>query len=247
MLSAIYNIGAGLARESQRQELISQNLAGAGLCGFKGRHLTVSTFRRRMAQSGEGAYDIDAGKPTTDFTQGGLTPSGRALDFALVGEGFFQIETPDGATVLTRNGNFSLAPDGTLVTQEGYAVQGQNGPIRLNPTDDATKIQVAEDGQITLPAEDGTPPRTVGVIAVVNVDQPEKMTRLSANYFLPGKNVSVSPADNIRVCNRYREQSNTSPVREMAEMIQSLREFESGQTMIKTINELARDANQKTG
>jgi flagellar basal body rod protein FlgG len=228
--------------ETQRQETISRNLAGAGLAGFKGQHLQTHTFRQELSQLGDseqdGVYGVDRATTLPDFSQGAVTHTGRALDFALTGPGFFQVQGPDGRTLLTRNGGFALSPTGILVTQEGYP-----GPIRFDAADNVDTLEAAEDGQLRVSGLGG--PRTVGTLRVGTVDAPEQMTRISANYFVPAANQTLNPAQGVSVSNGYQEQANVSPVREMAAMIQSLRDFESGQKMVQTLMELSRDENQK--
>lgn len=241
MLAGLYNIGSRLMMEGQRQELIAQNLAGAGLCGFKGRHLGNASFQQQMADRAEGKF----GQPLLDFSQGGLAHTGRALDIALEGPGFFQVQTADGGELLTRNGNFLLSPAGFLVTQEGYLVLGQDGPIRFEESDDATQLAVTEQGELQIPGAIEGGMRQIGTLRLGMVEDPTKLERLSANYFRAGEDLAVQEAADTRVCNGYQEQANISPVREMAAMIQSLREFESGHKMIQTLNELTREENQK--
>ncbi|MDX9981456.1 MAG: flagellar hook basal-body protein [Lentisphaeria bacterium] len=241
MLAGLYNIGSRLMMEGQRQELIAQNLAGAGLCGFKGRHLGNASFQQQLADRAEGKY----GQPLLDFSQGSLAHTGRSLDLALEGPGFFQVQTADGGELLTRNGNFNLSPTGFLVTQEGHMVLGQDGPIRFAESDDATRLEVTETGELHVPDTVAGGMRRVGVLRLGMVADPTKLERLTANYFRAGEDVDVQAAAETRVCNGYQEQANVSPVREMAAMIQSLREFESGHKMIQTLNELTREENQK--
>jgi len=245
MLSGLYKIGSRLMFEAQRQEHIAQNLAGTGVSGFKGVHLSARTFQRQLDEQGQTTYGVDIAEPMVDFAQGGLNRTGRALDFSLSGPGFFQVQNADGTTFLTRNGGFSLSPTGTLVTSEGHTVLGKGGPIRLDLTDDATKLEVTEQGEILVPAKGDGGMRSVGTLDLGTVEQPDSLVRISASYFLPAPEQTVSPAPGARVANGYQEQSNTSPVREMAAMIQSLREFESAQRMIKILTELSQDENQK--
>lgn len=250
MLSGLYRIGSRLMLETQRQELIAQNLAGAGLAGFKARHLTTTTFRQELSQRGDGTGSglttVDVGSPLLDVTQGNLRHTNRALDMALDGPGFFEVETKDGSKLLTRNGNFVLSPTGTIVTQEGFAVQGASGPIRLDAADDPTRIELTKQGELLVPDPLGTGMRTVGKLRTVTVADPNRLLRLSANYYRPTPDQKPEPTTgDTLVCNGYQEDSNVSPVQEMAAMIQSLREFESGHKMVQTLTELARDENQK--
>ena len=194
MLPGLYKIGSRLMFEAQRQEHIAQNLAGAGVSGFKGVHLSARTFQQQLDEQAQGAYGVGLAKPMADFSQGGLNHTGRALDFALSGPGFFQVQNPDGTTLLTRNGSFSLSPAGTLVTAEGHTVLGKGGPIRLDTVDDATKLEVTEQGEILVPAPGGKEMRSVGTLALGTVEEPGNLIRISASYFLPAPEQTVSSA-----------------------------------------------------
>jgi flagellar basal body rod protein FlgG len=126
-------------------------------------------------------------------------------------------------------------------------VQGEGGPIRLDPADDPTRIQVTEQGELLVPDGGDAGLRSIGKLRIGMVEDPNRLLRLSANYFRPAPDQSIETATGTRVCNGYQEESNVSPVREMAAMIQSLREFESGHKMVQTLTELARDESQKIG
>lgn len=248
MMSGLYKIGSRLMLESQRQEIIAQNLAGAGTCGFKGRYLAADGFHAHLArlEDSQSVSRGDKGTPVVDFSQGSLTQTQRSLDFAIIGDGFFRVQTAEGATLLTRNGSFMLSPAGFLVTQEGHTVLGDSGPIRLEPTDDVTRLQVSETGHLQVPDAVGGAMRTVATMGVHTVQEPQRLIRVSASYYLPDADQKVIPAPEARLCNGHQEQPNVSSVREMAAMIQSLREFEAGHKMIQTMNDLARDEGQKT-
>ena len=240
MNSTIYSITAGMMDQVWRQELISANLAGVNLPGFKGRHLVEASFNEEMenAKAGSGLHEA------TDFQQGETRETGRAMDMALIGSGFFHVTTPDGHNLLTRNGNFLLNADGNLVTQEGYTVQGTSGALQFRPEDSLQRVEVQEEGTILVRGNDNVQ-REVGRLSLLTVDEPKDLTRLTANYFVQTEETPSRPADEVRVVNGYLEGANIEPVREMAAMIESVREFEMGKKMMEMHATLARQEQQK--
>ena len=249
MFSEIYTVGSGMIQQMQRQELIAENLAGSNLSGFKGRHLVGSEFAQLMADAtGDSpATSDESGIPpvvVTDLEQGGLKPTERALDFALIGKGFFEVVTADDQVLLTRNGNFMLNGEGALVTQEGHRVQGSGGDIRFVITDSVQNTRASEDGTISVLNSDGSE-RQLGKLRIVQMAQPERLERLSANYYVVPDGMEPTDAQEAQVVNGYQEGANVSPIREMAAMIQSVREFEMGQKILQMISDRSRQEQQK--
>ncbi len=98
-------------------------------------------------------------KPYTDLSQGILQPTGNSLDVALSGNGFFAVQGP-GGPLYTRNGNFRLAPDGKLISAEGYPVRGTAGAAITIPG--SQPIEISSDGTVT---QDG---QTVGQLQIAD-------------------------------------------------------------------------------
>lgn len=123
-------------RASKEMELLSHNLANASTPGFKQELLylwrldTPAESSDPMGQRQAAYLNVRS----RDLTQGNLHETGNETDFALDGPGFFKVETPQGVRY-TRNGTFRLNANFQLSTQEGYLVQGKNGPITLNAND----------------------------------------------------------------------------------------------------------------
>ncbi len=129
MNNAIYSATSGLMNRSRALDVTAANLANANTAGYKRDRLVTSSFGER------GAYRLqDDGSRTeiggethgaivdevfTDFTQGVVDNTGRALDFAIVGEGFFSIETAGGVEASTRDGSFQVDGEGFLRTATG--------------------------------------------------------------------------------------------------------------------------------
>ncbi|RKH32918.1 flagellar hook-basal body complex protein, partial [Corallococcus llansteffanensis] len=104
----------------------------------------------------------------TDLAPGPIETTGRSLDVAIDGQGFFAVQTPDGGEAYTRAGTFQLGPDGTIQTLSGQPVLGDGGPITLPPN---TTVQFAKDGTVNaISADSRTPPVSLGRLKLVSID-----------------------------------------------------------------------------
>lgn len=134
MDSGFYAACAGLIARTQALDLAANNLANAGTTGYRSQR---EIFRELVAErSGTSTLNRAVnsfgvmGGASTDFRQGTLERTDDSLDFGIEGTGFFAIETPAG-TRYSRDGNFRLRPDRTLVTASGDIVLGEQGPLRI--------------------------------------------------------------------------------------------------------------------
>jgi flagellar basal-body rod protein FlgG len=162
-----------------------------------------------------------------------MQQTGNRLDLALNGKGFFSVESPDGP-VYTRRGNFTLNPDGVLVTQEGWPVQGTSGEIRLdanNAGPSGLDVTVGEDGTVRVSGRD------VGRLRIEDVSDTGSLSKIGYGYFKPtDATVAAEPEMNL-VAQGFLEMSNVEAVRSMTEMIEILRGYESYQRVIRSIDE----------
>ncbi len=168
----------------------------------------------------------------TDFSQGSMQYTGNKLDIAIVGEGFYRVNTPHG-DYLTRMSAFTKGSDGTLMTQQGYPVQGQGGNIVLPPA--AKNIHVAGDGNIFA---DGA---NVGQLAIVGLENPQDLDKVGNNlYAAPEGTEFTDPraAGTTKVSQGYTEASNVNVVYEMVNMIEVQRFFEAQQKVMTTADQV---------
>jgi len=183
-------------------ETTSHNLGNASTPGFKKTMLQMDPVPVESPASVSGAVHLPAfarlGESVLDLSAGSMDATGHSLDLALEGEGNFVVRSPQGP-VLTRNGSFRVATDGTLVSAEGFPVLGRDGrEIVLAGHGDP---EVRPNGEILM---DGT---SVGRIDVQTA---------------PGQ--SLAPED-CRILQGHLEKANVNPIEEMIKMIELSRGF----------------------
>jgi flagellar basal-body rod protein FlgF len=223
MERGLYIAASGMLAEAQRQSQIANDLANASTPGYKADRSTQRSFGELLLQNtktkeGVGALGlgVEIDRVVTDLSPAALRETGEQLDFAIEGEGFFAVRTDQGVRY-TRNGQFKVSQQGTLVTALGDEVLGRgNQPIRVNA-----------DGRVD--------PADIGVFAVQNA-------RKAGDSLLTGNAGGQAEG---RVRQGALEGSGADPARSMVDMIASFRAYEAGQKVIRTIDEtLAKAATQ---
>jgi flagellar basal-body rod protein FlgF len=171
-----------------------------------------------------------------DLRQAGLSQTGGAFDFAIQGEGFFLVETPQGQS-LTRAGAFMPNAEGELVNPDGYRLLDLGGaPIFVPP--DAGQVALSSDG--TLSAK-GHPLAQIGLW---QPGDPLKMIHQGGTIFA---SETVVPAESAAILQGFVEESNVNPISEIARMIEVQRAYEMGQGFMEKEDERMRGVIQALG
>ncbi len=209
-------------------EVISQNLASSSVPGFKRQDVSFATVQAGLKAD---APLMPSTRVSTIFQQGQLRPTGVPTDLALDGNGFFEVQLPHGELAYTRDGEFRVDNTGQLVTKQGHVVQGDGGPIQLNP-DNPAPLSVASDGTVSQGAE------LKGKLKVVGFDNPDLLTALGNGLFA-ARHAELIPNTTTSASLRqgFLEASNTSPVAEMARLIVAMRMYEANQRVIQSQDE----------
>jgi flagellar basal body rod protein FlgG len=243
---SLFQAAAALNSNSQWQEIIADNLSSSSIPGFKKQELSVAAVKAGLLpQNGADAsnlpqfFSMPKAALGTNFLPGELTPTGNAHDVAIQGKGFFEVQLPDGSTAHTRNGAFKVSSQGELVTNEGYAVLGEGGPIHIDLNNPAP-ISISETGEIFQGLDEK------GKLKVTEFDNPQLLTQLGSGYFVANDPSLLGHPSQSTVRQGYLENSNVSPVAEMANLMTAMRTFEANQRLIqmqdermgKTISEL---------
>jgi flagellar basal-body rod protein FlgF len=225
MERGLYIAASGMLAEQIRQDQIANDLANASTAGYKSDRTTQRSFGELLlsntatgATVGRAGLGVEVDRVQTEFTPEAARETGEPLDFAIVGEGFFSVQTDQGQR-FTRNGQFTVSPQGQLVTANGDAVLGRNG----------RPITVGSDGRVD--------PRVLSVVTVTGA------AKEGDNLFAgtPGGQA----ASDVRA--GALEGSGADPSRSMVDMIASLRAFEAGQKVITTIDETLQKASTQVG
>lgn len=216
MDSGLVTALSGAIAQSKRLEKIANNLANADTPGFKSEDLvfqeTLESAHRNddrsdigerslteyelTNQAGKEVRPVLYGEDFTDMKGGGLKETGLTLDFAIEGNGFFEVLTPQGVR-LTRAGNFTLDGSGQLVTHEGFPVLGPG--TGTDPAQAAaralrvgtTAVTVDSDGSIYGRAQNGEAAPMLGQLSMVQVSNPRGLKKMGQNTFEAGPDAGV--------------------------------------------------------
>jgi len=239
MSYGLYISAEGANAQSKRLETIANNLANVDTTGFK---KDLAVFQARFAEGIEEGLEIpwtgslaDQGGGTmlkqtaTDFSEGRLQETGRKLDMAIKGEGFFQIQKGD-EIFLTRAGNFDLTAEGELVTSQGYPVLNNEGsPILIDPREGEWTL--TPSGMI----DQGGTVRPVGLVKPESLDQ---LVKVGENLFRCTSEALPVESNQRRISNNCLEQSSVEAATEMVDMITTSRFFQANTRMMQTQDEM---------
>lgn len=235
----LYIAMSGAKETMNSQATTNNNLANASTTGFQA---DLQQFRS-MPVFGPGmptrVYAMSE-RPQSDFSPGVMSMTGRELDIAVEGRGWFAVQAPDGSEAYTRRGDLLVDANGLVTTGNGLPLLGDGGPIAIPPAD---KITIGSDGTISIVPEGGDPTAIAVLdrIKMVNPDITEMEKGLDGLMRL--KTGQPAPADpDKRVLQGALETSNVNTVNEMANMIELQRRFDLQVKMMKTANDMAAKA-----
>jgi flagellar basal-body rod protein FlgG len=246
----------------QAQELnidvISNNLANVNTSGFKKsraefQDLLYESLRPAGAASSQDTIiptGIQLGHGTRPaavqkiFTQGDFENTKNELDWAIEGDGFFQIELPNGDTAYSRCGEFKLDADGRIVNPDGFPLV----PELTIPTD-TVSISVGMDGTVSVIQAGDSTPTEIGSIQLARFINPAGLRSLGKNLFVPteasGSEIVGTPSETGlgSIAQGFLEMSNVSVVDEMVNMITAQRAYETNSKAIQTSDDMLQIAN----
>jgi flagellar basal-body rod protein FlgF len=226
------NRQSGLMRE---MGVVANNIANASTTGFRREGVVFSEFVAAMDQDPSLSMAHASGRHV-DLSQATVSQTGGKFDFAIQGEGFFLIETPDGER-LTRAGSFTPSAEGELVTPDGYRLLDAGGaPIFVPP--DAKAVALASDGTLSA---NGEPLAQVGLWRPAD---PLALLHQSGTLFSAG---DLEPAEGATILQGMLEDSNVEPVSEIARMIEVQRAYELGQKFLDAEDQRVRGVIQTLG
>lgn len=226
-------------------DVIANNLANLSTPGFKRETARFEEYITQVppAEGQTGAQTLSFVKDAgimRDLSQGELTHTGAPLDFGINGNGYFSVQTPAGMRY-TRDGHFSLDANGQLVTSEGYAVQGDGGPITITPDDG--QINVGPDGTISSVLNGNS--IQLGKLQVVDFANDSALTKQGSNLYSTTQ--AATPSTTASVQQGMLESSNVQPVIEITHMIDVTRAYQMTATLSNSQEDLMRQAISQLG
>lgn len=246
MFKGFYNLTSGMLSQGRRLDVVANNMTNVSTSGYKAEHYTDSTFQEHITsrvgnkdksnpdELGGSSYILAPSRLYTDYSQGYLEPTGMPLNFALEGDGFFSIQTPQGVAY-TRSGNFSLDEEGYLcLPPEGRVLSADGNTIQLgsHPSN--------ADASGALYDEDGTLLGTLGVFTFADTAQLSQNAR--GLFTGAGAQASDTP-----VTWKALERSNVDLVQQMVTMMSSQRALQSAAQLSKMYDQLMSKASNDLG
>jgi len=254
MIRSLWIAKTGLEAQQTNMDVISNNLANVNTAGFKRTRavfedLMYQTIRQPGAQVGAAnqlptGLQLGTGVRTVAteriHSQGGLNNTGHALDIAIQGRGYFQVEMPDGTFAYSRDGSLQIDQDGQLVTAGGYPIQP---PIMV--PDNALQIEISRDGtvSVTQPGAVGNSVE-VGQLQLTTFVNPSGLQSMgenlyvetdasgSANFLQPGLDGAGL------ILQEYTETSNVNVAEELVNMITAQRAYEMNSKSVQTSDQM---------
>ncbi|MBS0280148.1 MAG: flagellar basal-body rod protein FlgG [Proteobacteria bacterium] len=253
-MRALSIASTGMAAQQTNVETIANNLANMNTTGFKQQRaefqdLLYQNIQTPGAQtSDQGTYapngiQIGAGVRTAAIyrvtTQGDLQSTSNPYDVAIQGSGYFRIQQADGTDAYTRSGNFSLSPQGQLITQDGLVVQ----PGIAIPAN-TLNVQINAQGQVNVTVAGNNTPQTVGQLELTRFPNEAGLNAIGNNLLLETP-ASGSPQAGVpgstgygTVQQGYLETSNVNSVDEITALITAQRAYEMNSKVISAADQM---------
>ncbi len=253
-MRALAIAATGMNAQELNVEVIANNIANINTTGFKrGRaEFTDLLYQaERVAGAANSGSDtvvpeginvglgVRAAAVRNVHTQGALAQTDNKLDLALIGSGWFRIESPDGETLYTRSGAFNTDSAGRVVTADGYLVQ----PTIAVP-EQTTKLSVNQDGKVFAIVDGDPQPQEIGQLTIANFANDAGLRPLGNNLFRETEASGAATTDvpgqpgfgSIR--QGYLEDSNVDPVKEITELISAQRAYEMNSKVIQAADDM---------
>lgn len=233
MIRGLYIASTGMITKQIQQENLTNNIANINNAGYKGDKIAFKAFKDVMVENydkkignrnfrnqlGTMSTGVAIDETKTDFSQGIIEDTGRNLDFAIEGEGFFTVTDENNNRYYTRNGRFKIDSDGDLATLDGKKVIGLNSnnqetTIKINSSDFVLNNNAI--GNVKLLISNGD------------------MSKINENYYTSN---NATESQNSKVYQSKLEKSNVDTIEIITELISVMRNYESNQKVIQSMDE----------
>ena len=258
MIRSLWTSATGMQAQELNIDVISNNLANVNTSGFKKSRAEFQDLLYESLRPAGAASSADTTIPTgvqlghgarpsavqKMFSQGDFQNTENELDWAIEGDGFFQIELPNGETSYSRCGEFKLDADGRIVNADGFLLVPQ-----LTVPTDTVSINVGMDGTVSVIQADDPVPSEIGTIQLARFVNPGGLRSIGRNLFVPtegsGDEIIGTPGQDGfgTIAQGFLEMSNVSVVDEMVNMITAQRAYETNSKVIQTADDMLQMAN----
>ncbi|MCB9916263.1 MAG: flagellar basal-body rod protein FlgG [Planctomycetes bacterium] len=259
MIRALMTAASGMKAQQKQVDTIANNIANVNTGGYKRSDLTfrsllyqtyvepgTATAQNAMSPSGlQIGSGVEISGSRRSFRQGELMPTDSPFHMAINGQGFFQVQLPNGEFYYTRDGHFQRDGDGNVVTSEGYKLQGF--PI-ISP--DVIEVSIAEDGTITTRTSESDVGTQAGVLQLWRFANPEGLKAQGNNLYSETASSGTGAAQNPgtsgtgRIIHRHVERSNVEVVEELVGLIMAQRNYEVNSRAVQAADEMLQQTNQ---
>jgi flagellar basal-body rod protein FlgG len=253
-MRALHTAATGMMAQELNVQVISNNIANMRTTAYKRQRaefqdLLYEHVRRIGTQTSDQGntlpvgIDLGSGVKSVGtpriMTQGSLSPTGKDLDLAIRGEGFFKIQRPDGTYSYTRDGSFEMDSQGRLVTSQGYLVQPG-----ITIPNNASSISVNTQGQVSVTIPGTTQPQVLGQLTLTRFINKAGLQPIGDNMYLETV-ASGTPTDGIATVDGMGdlqqgnlEQANVEAVTEISDLIAAQRAYEMNAKVISATDQM---------
>ncbi|MCW8346622.1 flagellar basal body rod protein FlgF [Vibrio sp. ZSDZ65] len=238
MDSLLFTATTGASRVLKAQHVRSNNLSNADTTGFRADMERVQSVP--LQGSGfDGRTMVVTNSAATRFDAGDVVKTGRALDVAVMGDGFLTVQTPAGDEAYTRAGNIKVDELGAM-SINGFAVIGNNGPMVLP---DYQKVEISERGRVSIIPPGGNAEVEVGELKLVK-PEPTQLQKESDSLLHSNTGAPFAADATVNLAPEHIEASNVSAIDELLSVMSLTRNFEMQIRMMKTAETLAQAGNK---
>jgi flagellar basal-body rod protein FlgF/flagellar basal-body rod protein FlgG len=241
----------GLSKQmvlERQMDVVANNIANINTSGYKAdrslfeEYLTSNAHEDNFVSSDRRVSFVQDRATFHDFSQGPTEETKNPLDVAIDGSAFLVVQTPAGERY-TRDGNLQINNQGQLVTQSGYQVLGNSGPIVFQPTDKG--INIASDGNVTVIEGTNRIDSVRGKLRMVSFAQAQKLLKDGGNLYSAGAGATAAPDSTSRLRQGFVEKSNVNSVTEMSRMIEITRTYTQISSLLQQQSDLHKSAIEK--
>ncbi|PAF49284.1 flagellar basal-body rod protein FlgG [Helicobacter sp. 13S00401-1] len=258
MMRSLYTASTGMLAQQLQIDTTSNNIANVNTTGFKKQraefndlfyqvmqYAGTSTSETTLSPTGiEVGVGVRPGAINRIFSQGSPKETDNNLDLAITGNGFFQVQLPDGTLAYTRSGNFKLDNAGNIVTSEGYLLEPQ-----ITVPADAKSVNIGTDGTVSVVAGNSGQSTNLGQIQLATFVNPAGLHGLGDNLYMNTTAsgdpiVGVGGTDGVgQIRQGFLELSNVKLVSEMTDLITGQRAYEANSKSIQTADAMLQTVN----